>query len=182
MEHPSRTNHVSGNEDLHSCRCDLGVIQDNTKQRVWLSWVPLLHGYWWKCWLHDFVYIESNALTVRLFTAKLSVYYADHDKSTLNLLSWHDTECCVKMWTPPSCIYAPLRCCSGLQNWQPERPRGALPHRGCTEQPLPSQQSPHVAPPVRANLQPRCLSWEKQRRPSRTPRPSAEGGARSQED
>lgn len=82
----------------------------------------------------------------------------------------------------PSCISAVLRGGAGIQNWKPEQSRGRLPPHARIEQPLPSQQSPHLAPPVRASLQPSPLSWENQRGPGGTPRPSAEGGAWSEED
>lgn len=68
-----------------------------------------------------------------------------------------------------------FRCGAGIQNWKPAQPRGGLPHHARVGQPLPSRQSPHLAPPVRASLQPR-------RGPGGTPRPSVEGGARSEED
>lgn len=74
------------------------------------------------------------------------------------------------------------RCCAGIQNRNPEQPRDCLPHHACLEQPLPSQQGTHTAPPVRPRLQPRRLSWESQRGPGGTPRPSSEGGAREEED
>lgn len=74
------------------------------------------------------------------------------------------------------------RCCAGIQNRNPEQPRDCLPHHACLEQPLPSQQGTHTAPPVRPRLQPRRLSRESQRGPGGSPRPSSEGGARAEED
>lgn len=51
-----------------------------------------------------------------------------------------------------SYISALLRCGAGIQNWKPEQPRGRLPHHARLEQPLPSEQSPHVTPLVRTSL------------------------------
>lgn len=74
------------------------------------------------------------------------------------------------------------RCGAGIQNWKSEQPRDCVPHHAHLQQPLPSQQSPHTAPPVRPSLQPSFLSWESQWGPGGTPRPSSEGGAWSEKD
>lgn len=79
-------------------------------------------------------------------------------------------------------IVGPVRCGTGIQNWEPQHFRDHNPHNSHFKQPQSAWWSPYPSTHLRVSWKPRHGARENKRRLCWTPRPSSKAGTRAQED